>query len=132
MTVTALPTSGHQPSQPTGEEPDRLRAAGLAHGDLLAAARLLYVAQETYRRTAGDETTAQRVARARADLLAVASGEDTPSEKDYADLAADASAAVDEANQFRLEVAQLREELDNLRGGHGHEDPRLMRTTATA
>lgn len=87
----------------------RRKAGQLAAGDLLAAARLLYTAQTTHGRLTGDTDLAARIGRVRADLLAVMAGEDTPSEIAYGDLAADASAALDEMETLREELETLRE-----------------------
>jgi hypothetical protein len=122
-TVTNLPNpapnppAGHQVAtefanddglNPTSER-DRRKATQLARGDLMEAARLLYVAAATFRRGAADDDQAGRVDRVRADLLAVLAGEDTPSEIEFGHLAADASAFADE-------VEKLREELEETRG----------------
>jgi hypothetical protein len=114
-TVTNLPTS-----QQSDVERDRRKANGQAGGDLLVAARYLFQAQETYRRKANNTAAADRVARVRADLMAVIHDKDTPSEVAYGDLAADASAHADEAEQYRFEVEKLREELESARGDRVH------------
>jgi hypothetical protein len=121
-TITALHSgqstvdqSGQVPGQTTVDAVarDRRKGASQAGGDLLAAARFLFTAVETYRRKAGDDDMAARVSRVRADLMAVMAGKDTPTEIEYGDLAADASAYADE-------VEKLREELESVRGPRVH------------
>jgi hypothetical protein len=122
-TVTNLPNPAANP--PTGHhvaagytvgdgldwtsEEDRRQATVWVNADLYQAARLLYTAAATARRGGVEDELADRVDRVRADLLAVIAGEDTPSEIEFGDLAADASASADE-------VEKLREELEEARG----------------
>lgn len=119
-TITNLPNlanpSANPPPNPTrparhrpgGLDPesakDRRKAARLARGDLAVAARLLYVAAETYRRVVRDPGKVDAIERVRADLMAVLAGQDTPSEIRYGDLAADASAYADEVEKLREEL----------------------------
>lgn len=107
-TITTLPTPGDD-SHESDEDRKRRKARDLAHGDLLVAARLLFTAQHTVDRLVGDPATAQRLNRVRHDVLAILAGEDTPSEIEYGDLAADASA-------YCAEVETLREELESVQG----------------
>lgn len=127
-TVTNLPNpaANPQPNPPNGRhhvaagytvgdgldwtsEEDRRQATVWVNADLYQAARLLYLGAATARRGAGEDELASRIDRVRADLLAVIADEDTPSEIEFGDLAADASA-------FAAEVEKLREELEEARG----------------
>lgn len=105
---TAIPSSAR--TEPTTDRARR-KAASLAGGDMITAARMLFTAAETYRRQAGNPDMADRVTQVRADLMAVIAGVDTPSEIKYGDLAADASAYADE-------LETLREELESVHGPH--------------
>lgn len=122
-TVTNLPNPGANPlghqaaTEPTDgdglnstSERDGRKATQLAQGDLMVAARLLYIAAATLRRTASDTDQADRIDRVRADLVAVLAGEDTPSEIEFGHLAADASAFADEAEKLREELEEARGE----------------------
>lgn len=105
---------------PAGLDPeserDRRKATELVAGDLMVAARLLYVAVATTRRLAVDGNRADRIERVRADLVAVLADEDTPSEIEYGDLAADASAYCDEVHKLREELESAREPHNNKKG----------------
>lgn len=116
-TITNLPNPAANPAPatppapspaPSGLDPtssvDRAKAATLAADDLTVAARLLFVAAETHRRVVGDPELAARIDTVRADLAAVMTGKDTPSEIKYGDLAADASAYCDEVETLRQEL----------------------------
>ncbi len=104
-----------QPSSPQPSTVDPGKAADWVHNDLRTAARLLYCAAATARRSSWSAAAdqAEAIERVRADLVAVLAGEDTPSEIRYGDLAADASAYADE-------VEKLREELEETRGPRVH------------
>lgn len=121
-TVTNLPNpaANPRPNPPTGDhvaagytvgdglkqtsEEDRRKATDWVNADLHQASRLMYTAAATARRGAGDDQLADQIDRVRADLVAVIAGEDTPSEIEFGDLAADASAYADEVEKLREEL----------------------------